>query len=220
MTEYANSCSSVRDIQPINLVFDEIPSFNLGLTQDEDVNVCSTSMEELRSKQHSDPVKTVKIMKQKVFLGVACILGEKLSPSIFPVESPNHLCEGEQNEDSLSEPIVDKNVPSNLRVHSVLIMALKNIQSQKVHYSADGKLEMNLEEFKEWLKKFDVDKDGKISKEELQEVVRSTGGRFCRIKGWRGMKFADTNKSGFIDENELNNLVEFAQKYLHVRIVY
>ncbi|XP_047257681.1 uncharacterized protein LOC124889750 [Capsicum annuum] len=155
MTEYANSCSSVRDIQPINLVFDEIPSFNLGLTQDEDVNVCSTSMEELRSKQHSDPVKTVKIMKQK-----------------------------------------------------------------KVHYSADGKLEMNLEEFKEWLKKFDVDKDGKISKEELQEVVRSTGGRFCRIKGWRGMKFADTNKSGFIDENELNNLVEFAQKYLHVRIVY
>ncbi|PHT66476.1 hypothetical protein T459_30901 [Capsicum annuum] len=99
-------------------------------------------------------------------------------------------------------------------------MALKNIQSQKVHYSADGKLEMNLEEFKEWLKKFDVDKDGKISKEELQEVVRSTGGRFCRIKGWRGMKFADTNESGFIDENELNNLVEFAQKYLHVRIVY
>lgn len=98
-------------------------------------------------------------------------------------------------------------------------MAFKNIQSQKTYYSADGKLEMNLEEFKKWLKKFNANKDGKISREELREAVRSTGSRFSRLKGWRGMKLGDTNRSGFIDENEFNNLVDFAQKHLRVKIV-
>lgn len=97
-------------------------------------------------------------------------------------------------------------------------MAFKSIQPRKAYYSADGKLEMNLDEFKKWLKKFDANKDGKISREEFREAVRSTGSRFSRLKGWWGMKSADTNMSGFIDENEFNNLVEFAQKHLRVKI--
>ncbi|PHU21882.1 hypothetical protein BC332_06989 [Capsicum chinense] len=45
MTEYEDNSSSVRDIQPMNLVFDEILSFSLGLTQDENINLCSMNIQ-------------------------------------------------------------------------------------------------------------------------------------------------------------------------------
>ncbi|XP_059285810.1 uncharacterized protein LOC132039325 [Lycium ferocissimum] len=96
-------------------------------------------------------------------------------------------------------------------------MALKNIYRRSV--ASDGKLEMSLQEFKKWLKRFDTNNDGKISKE-LQEAVRANGGGwFSRLKGSRGIKVADANGDGYIDENEFNNLVEFAQRNLGVRIV-
>ncbi|MCD7467707.1 hypothetical protein HAX54_005272 [Datura stramonium] len=98
-------------------------------------------------------------------------------------------------------------------------MALKNI-SYRRNVASDGKLEMSLQEFKKWIKRFDLDKDGKISKEELQEAVRANGGGwFSRLKGSHGIKVADSNGDGFIDENEFNNLVDFAQRNLGVRII-
>ncbi|CAN4115094.1 unnamed protein product [Withania somnifera] len=67
---------------------------------------------------------------------------------------------------------------------------------------------MSLQEFKKWLTRFDTDKDGKISV------------WFSRIiKGSSGIKAADANGSGYIDENKFNNLVEFTQRNLGVRIV-
>ncbi|KAM3289570.1 hypothetical protein P3S67_017858 [Capsicum chacoense] len=98
-------------------------------------------------------------------------------------------------------------------------MALKNTYRRNV--ASDGKLEMSLQEFKKWIKRFDLDKDGKISKEELQEAIRANGGGwFSRIiKGGRGIKAADANGNGYIDENEFNNLVEFAQRNLGIRIL-
>ncbi|KAK4726166.1 hypothetical protein R3W88_031083 [Solanum pinnatisectum] len=97
-------------------------------------------------------------------------------------------------------------------------MALKNTYRRNV--ASDGKLEMSLQEFKKWIKIFDTDKDGKISKEELREAVRTNvDGWFRRLKGSRGIKGADANGNGYIDENEFNNLVEFAQKNLGVRII-
>ncbi|KAF3634608.1 hypothetical protein FXO37_26400 [Capsicum annuum] len=74
MAQHANRSSSVRGIQPKNLVSDELPSFSLGLTQDEDFNLGSTtilykegvSIEEVISKHRNDPKKIVKIMKRKV----------------------------------------------------------------------------------------------------------------------------------------------------------
>lgn len=83
----------------------------------------------------------------------------------------------------------------------------------------DGKREMTIEEFKKWLKKFDKDKDGKISRDELREVVRAKGGWFSTHKSKRGLKLADTNSNGFIDDSEISNLVEFAQRELGIRIV-
>ncbi|KAG5613117.1 hypothetical protein H5410_024398 [Solanum commersonii] len=85
--------------------------------------------------------------------------------------------------------------------------------------SSDGKCEMTLAEFKRWLKKFDENKDGKISKEDLREAVRSNGGWFRRIKVHRAVKSADANGDGSIDEDEIMNLAEFALKHLGIRIV-
>ncbi|TQD98469.1 hypothetical protein C1H46_015924 [Malus baccata] len=53
--------------------------------------------------------------------------------------------------------------------------------------TSDGKLVMTTEELKKWLKKFDVDKDGRISKKELREAIRATGGRFARFKSRLGV---------------------------------
>ncbi|KAJ7942698.1 Calcium-binding EF-hand [Quillaja saponaria] len=85
--------------------------------------------------------------------------------------------------------------------------------------TSDGKRVMTMEEFKRWLKKFDADKDGQISKSELREAIHATGGRFGMWKSRRGIRAADANGNGFIDDGEMNNLVEFAEKHLGVRIV-
>ncbi|KAJ4826413.1 hypothetical protein Tsubulata_048674 [Turnera subulata] len=85
--------------------------------------------------------------------------------------------------------------------------------------SADGKRMMSMEEFKRWLKQFDADKDGKINRAELENAVRGAGGWFVRRKASRGLLSADSNGNGFIDDSEINSLVDFAQKHLGVRII-
>ncbi|KDP38365.1 hypothetical protein JCGZ_04290 [Jatropha curcas] len=83
----------------------------------------------------------------------------------------------------------------------------------------DGEREMTVEQFKRWLKSFDIDTDGRISKEELADAVRVKKGWFARWKGKRGIKSADSNGNGFVDENEINNLIGFAQKHLGIKII-
>ncbi|XP_054796399.1 calcium-binding protein CML37-like [Prosopis cineraria] len=82
----------------------------------------------------------------------------------------------------------------------------------------DGKRMMSLEEFKQWLLSFDSDSDGRINHSELREAVRLSGGLFASWKSERGIKSADTNHNGFIDDNEFRNLAHFADKYLNIRI--
>ncbi|KAF3618451.1 hypothetical protein FXO38_31356 [Capsicum annuum] len=73
MAQHANRSCSVRENQPKNLLTDEVPSFSLGLTQNEVFNLGSTNVlskegitiEELRSKHRNDPEKIVEIMKRK-----------------------------------------------------------------------------------------------------------------------------------------------------------
>ncbi|KAL3505189.1 hypothetical protein ACH5RR_035030 [Cinchona calisaya] len=83
----------------------------------------------------------------------------------------------------------------------------------------DGKIQMSPEEFKKWLKKFDSDKDGRINKEELCEAIRAEGGWFARLKCKDGLKLADKDGNGFIDDNEIKYLKDFAFKHLGVKIV-
>lgn len=84
----------------------------------------------------------------------------------------------------------------------------------------DGKQQMTIEQFKRWIKRLDTDKDGRISKEELADAIRANGGWFAGWKGKRGLHSADSNGDGFIDESELSNLVDFAQKHLGVKVMY
>ncbi|OAY22905.1 hypothetical protein MANES_18G035800v8 [Manihot esculenta] len=82
-----------------------------------------------------------------------------------------------------------------------------------------GRREMTVGELTRWLKSFDTDKDGRISKEELADAIRADGGWFARRRSKRGIQAADSNGNGFVDENEINNLIEFAKKYLGVKII-
>ncbi|KAM7517077.1 hypothetical protein LguiA_006660 [Lonicera macranthoides] len=98
-------------------------------------------------------------------------------------------------------------------------MAIKSKSCTTRNVTTDGKREMTMDEFKRWLKKFDTDNDSRISRDELREAVRANGGWFSKWKGKRGMKSADINGNGFIDESEIISLLDFAEKVLGVRIV-
>lgn len=78
--------------------------------------------------------------------------------------------------------------------------------------------EMTLEDFKEWLKQFDVNGDGRISKSELKKVIKHAGKRFAFLKYHKGLKYADANHDGFIDDDEINKLAEFVSKNLGMKI--
>ncbi|VAH27931.1 unnamed protein product [Triticum turgidum subsp. durum] len=75
-----------------------------------------------------------------------------------------------------------------------------------------------LEQFKEWLKQFDVDGDGRISKAELRQAIRRRGCWFATLRAGRALRHADRDKSGYIEDAEIENLVAFAQKDLGMKI--
>ncbi|KDP38364.1 hypothetical protein JCGZ_04289 [Jatropha curcas] len=77
---------------------------------------------------------------------------------------------------------------------------------------------MTKEEFKKWLKRFDTNRDGRISTVELLSAVRSFGGWFGGVQAWWRVRGADANSDGYIDDDELDNLIDFAQKHLGVRV--
>ncbi|XP_008777302.1 polcalcin Phl p 7-like [Phoenix dactylifera] len=95
-------------------------------------------------------------------------------------------------------------------------MAIRNNVTTTTR-SLDG--DMTVEEFKEWLKRFDTNKDGRISRDELRRAIRSVRGRFSGWKSNRGIRHADTDGDGLLDDGEIDNLVEFAQKSLGLKIV-
>nr|ACG48194.1 EF hand family protein [Zea mays] len=81
--------------------------------------------------------------------------------------------------------------------------------------------DMTLEEFKEWLKQFDADGDGRISRNDLRRALR----RRRRGRRWltasrsdRALRHADKDSSGFLDDSEIENLIAFAQKDLGMKI--
>ncbi|KAJ6320870.1 hypothetical protein OIU77_009924 [Salix suchowensis] len=83
-----------------------------------------------------------------------------------------------------------------------------------------SKVAMSMEEFKEWvLRDLDADQDGKISKDELAEAVRRRGEWFAGLKAWKGMRSADSNRNGVVDDIEITNLAEFAQKHFGIMII-
>ncbi|KAG5542163.1 hypothetical protein RHGRI_021879 [Rhododendron griersonianum] len=71
---------------------------------------------------------------------------------------------------------------------------------------------MAMGQFKEWVKQFDRDADGRISRDELQEAIRSTRAWFSDWKAGRGIKAADGNGDGFIDDSEMTALWSTQEK--------
>ena len=80
--------------------------------------------------------------------------------------------------------------------------------------------EMTLEDFKEWLKQFDVNGDGRISKSELKKVIKHAGIWFGFLRCPKVMKYADVNHNGFIgdDDDEISKLAEFVTKNLGMKM--
>ncbi|KAJ6400076.1 hypothetical protein OIU84_015684 [Salix udensis] len=86
-------------------------------------------------------------------------------------------------------------------------------------HQGTSKVEMTMEEFKKWvLRNLDADQDGKITKDELAEAVGRRGEWFAGLKAWKGMRSADSNRNGVVDDIEITNLAEFAQKHLGIMI--
>ncbi|GLT39013.1 hypothetical protein SLA2020_132230 [Shorea laevis] len=79
--------------------------------------------------------------------------------------------------------------------------------------------DMTVDEYKAWLRRFDADQDGQISREELNDALHSARTWFAWWKARQGMKAADDNHDGRIDNSkEMEKLVSYAQKHLHMKI--
>ncbi|KAK4713485.1 hypothetical protein R3W88_019392 [Solanum pinnatisectum] len=69
------------------------------------------------------------------------------------------------------------------------------------------------EQLKEILKKYDKNGDGKISKQELKLAFKEMGLNFCRWRAGKAIRHADINKDGYINEEEMSELVKYASKW-------
>ncbi|KAM0057895.1 putative EF-hand domain-containing protein [Helianthus debilis subsp. tardiflorus] len=78
---------------------------------------------------------------------------------------------------------------------------------------------MTIDEFKRWLRIYDENHDGRISKEEFKEALHSLKMWFGSWKAKKAIEAADSNHNDTIDSpSEMEKLVKFAQKHLHMRI--
>ncbi|KAJ6719573.1 CALCIUM BINDING PROTEIN [Salix purpurea] len=79
---------------------------------------------------------------------------------------------------------------------------------------------MSMEEFKAWVREnIDADEDGKITKDELADIIRRNGEWFAGWKARKWMRSADSNRNGVVDEIEIGNLAEFVQKHFGIKII-
>ncbi|KAL0430338.1 UNVERIFIED_CONTAM: hypothetical protein Sradi_0659800 [Sesamum radiatum] len=98
------------------------------------------------------------------------------------------------------------------------IFGCLDAEAQARSVPSSGKVEMSVDDFKKWLMRFDADKDGRISRAELKEAIRSRGKWFSGRKSRHGMIEADADGDGYIDEHEINSLLDFAQRKLGFQI--
>ncbi|KAK4859416.1 hypothetical protein QYF36_005047 [Acer negundo] len=69
------------------------------------------------------------------------------------------------------------------------------------------------EKLKILFKRFDTDRDGRLSKQELKDAFNSLGSRFSTWRAWRLLCLADANGDGYISEHEFDGLVKYCVKH-------
>ena len=61
-------------------------------------------------------------------------------------------------------------------------------------------------------KKFDTNNDKKLSREELKKAFDYLGSIIPGFRADRGLHHADANKDGYVNEEEMNELVKYAER--------
>ncbi|KAG9450903.1 hypothetical protein H6P81_010868 [Aristolochia fimbriata] len=80
--------------------------------------------------------------------------------------------------------------------------------------------EMSVREFKTWLMRFDMDRNGKISQDELKKAISTLHKWFAWWKAREGVKESDRNGNGEIDKDEIEQFVVYAQQHLNMKIQF
>ena len=60
--------------------------------------------------------------------------------------------------------------------------------------------------------RYDADKDGRLSKQELKDAFASMGSRWPGVRTFLALQHADTNGDGYITEAEFGKLVKYTLK--------
>ncbi|KAM3237313.1 hypothetical protein P3S67_011737 [Capsicum chacoense] len=69
------------------------------------------------------------------------------------------------------------------------------------------------EQVKGMLMKYDKNRDGKLSKQEIRLAFKEMGLHLCRWKTGKALRFADKNGDGYINEDEMIELVQYASRW-------
>jgi Ca2+-binding EF-hand superfamily protein len=85
-------------------------------------------------------------------------------------------------------------------------------------YRALPQGEATVEEFRAWLAQFDADGDGRISREELREALRSLDLWFPWWKAREALRDADANRNGLVDGDEMGRLYAYARRNLRLKM--
>lgn len=62
---------------------------------------------------------------------------------------------------------------------------------------------------KRFFNKYDMNRDGRLDKNELKEAFKQLGAYFPSWRAARALKFADANGDGFITLDEANLLIDY-----------
>ncbi|PHT65274.1 hypothetical protein T459_29699 [Capsicum annuum] len=88
----------------------------------------------------------------------------------------------------------------------------REIENIKMPYKGVS-LPITKDQLKGIFKKYDKDGDGKISKQELKLAFKEMGLNFPGLRAGRAIRHADINEDGYINEEEMGQLVTYASRW-------
>ncbi|KAA8537740.1 hypothetical protein F0562_027270 [Nyssa sinensis] len=91
--------------------------------------------------------------------------------------------------------------PKSLHLHNMFFMDFKSVE-----------LRLDEDQLRKIFKKHDKDRDDRLSREELKEAFKELGACIPEYRARQAHKLADTNGDGFVSNEEMSKLVEYAFK--------